>query len=276
MVPEHEQRAGDRQLHLFGKPRIYWLQLQSGLQRRWHQRLWRHDNRYQQHFFRQHQQLYCGRRDRVAHSNSGTGPDSPGGTLNVINSTFSDNSASGTGGGAIGNGNGATVTNSILAGSGVSGNCGELAVTNGGYNISDDGSCGFGTSTGANAKTIGDNVNALLDPAGLKDNGGPTQTIGVQSTSPAIAAVPLAACKVSTDQPGLWPFAPGFDACDIGAFEYNAEPTVTFNTTVGGRQGPWSYSDALNAGNWYGPGFLQPTVISALRYLVRRRKHYHH
>jgi len=31
-------------------------------------------------------------------------------------------------------------------------------ITNGGYNISDDASCGFGTSTAANGATIGDSI----------------------------------------------------------------------------------------------------------------------
>ena len=40
-------------------------------------------------------------------------------------------------------------------------------------------------------------MNPQLDSAGLKDNGGPTQTIALQVGSPAIDAIPFALC---TDQ----------------------------------------------------------------------------
>jgi hypothetical protein len=118
----------------------------------------------------------------------------------------------------------ATVTNSILANSTSGGNCtgGGYAtppVTDGGYNISDDHSCGF-TGTGLNGDPIGDGVNPLL--GGLANNGGPTETIVLESGSPAIDAIPIALCP-ATDQRGAPRPDPGdsilFPACDIGAFE---------------------------------------------------------
>jgi fibronectin-binding autotransporter adhesin len=83
-----------------------------------------------------------------------------------------------------------TLTNSIIADSPNGNDCYTLgtSIADGGYNIDDDGSCGFGTSTGANGRTIGDNVNLLLDLNGLQNNGGPTQTIALQPNSPAIDA----------------------------------------------------------------------------------------
>src|SRR6202007_1317352 len=101
-------------------------------------------------------------------------------------STFSGNSAPSSSGGAIDNAGSATVTNSILANSTSGGNCagtGTPPVTNGGSNISDDGTCGFGNSMAANGDTIGDNVNdtnLALDPNGLQNNGGPTHTIALE------------------------------------------------------------------------------------------------
>src|SRR5208282_5959284 len=104
--------------------------------------------------------------------------------------------------------------------------CAETNGASGGYNISDDDSCGFGTSTGANGQTLGDNVTPLLDPNGLENNGGPTETLALQSGSPtsgsgnpAIAAIPATNCP-ATDQRGALRPAPGYNACDIGAFEY--------------------------------------------------------
>ncbi|MFZ0889493.1 MAG: PQQ-binding-like beta-propeller repeat protein [Candidatus Binataceae bacterium] len=141
-----------------------------------------------------------------------------GGTLTIADSTFSGNGAFSDGGGIFLWGS-AAFRNSILAGN-TGGNC-SGPTTNGGDNISDDASCGFGTSKGANGKPIGDNVNPLLDPNGLQFNGGPTQTIGLQSTSPVIDAIPIAKCP-ATDERGL-PRpdlgSPTETACDIGAFE---------------------------------------------------------
>ena len=78
-------------------------------------------------------------------------------------------------------------------------NCGVQStgvIGNGGGNISDDASCGFGSSTGVNGDTIGDSVsdsNLALDPGGLANNGGPTDTIELVTGSDAIDAVPLGA-----------------------------------------------------------------------------------
>src|SRR5208282_4498227 len=120
-----------------------------------------------------------------------------------------------------------------LSGNG-GGNCGVLdgtPLSNGGYNVSADATCGFGTSTGASGQTIGDNINPQLDPNGLQNNGGPTQTIALESTSPAIAAIPPAQCP-ATDQRGYPRPAPGQTACDIGAFEgFIATPTPTATAT---------------------------------------------
>ena len=150
-------------------------------------------------------------------------------SLTLTNSTFSGNSAPVGGGGAIWTA-AATVTNSILANSSGGGNCaGSLTppVSDGGYNISDDGSCGF-TGTGANGKTIGDSVsdsNLALDPGGLANNGGPTETIKLELGSYAIDAVPLAHQCPPTDQRGDQRPEPGDNsgACDIGAVESTLE-----------------------------------------------------
>ncbi|HXP85894.1 MAG TPA: choice-of-anchor Q domain-containing protein [Bryobacteraceae bacterium] len=64
---------------------------------------------------------------------------------------------------------------------------------------------------------------AGLDPAGLQNNGGPTPTIALLPTSPAVDAIPVSACTdfagnpVKTDQRGVP--RPQGRACDIGAFE---------------------------------------------------------
>jgi CSLREA domain-containing protein len=136
-----------------------------------------------------------------------------------------------------------TIANSILSGNSA-GNC-QLAggslppssvITNVGYNIADDASCGFASSTGASGQTLGDNVSALLDPLGLQNNGGPTETIALQSTSPAIDAIPLVNCP-EKDQRGVERGNGGETACDVGAFEYappGAPPTISISSPTSG------------------------------------------
>jgi serine/threonine protein kinase len=53
----------------------------------------------------------------------------------------------------------------------------------------------------------------------LRRNGGPMPTLALQVGSPAINAVPMSNCDVSTDQRGIK--RPQGSACDIGAYEYN-------------------------------------------------------
>ena len=71
--------------------------------------------------------------------------------------------------------------------------------------------------------------------SGLKNNGGPVQTIALLATSPAVNAIPLIYCTdvngnpVTTDERGV--SRPQGSACDIGAFEYVA-PRVTTGITV--------------------------------------------
>jgi CSLREA domain-containing protein len=148
---------------------------------------------------------------------------SNGGTLTVNSGTFSSNGvgAGGQGGGIFVSSSGsALLENSILAGS-TGGNCAG-SVENGGYNISDDGACGFGSSTvGVNGQTLGDNVNPRFDPTGLQNNGGPTQTIAIEPGSPALDAIPAAQCLL-TDQRGAprpdpLELASANPACDVGA-----------------------------------------------------------
>jgi hypothetical protein len=134
------------------------------------------------------------------------------GVLTVTNSTFSSNM--GTPGGIFNFLGSASIKSTILATSmfapppfGPSTNC-SGAIFDAGYNISDDSTCGFAKTGSANN---GDGVNPLLSAAGLANNGGPTQTIALQSGSPAIDAIPVADCTdqasppnpITTDQRGL-------------------------------------------------------------------------
>jgi predicted outer membrane repeat protein len=149
------------------------------------------------------------------------------GTLTVTNSTFTDNSGGNVGGGGIYNdGGSADVKGTILAAS-TGGNC-LGSFTDEGFNLDDDGSCAFASGTTPDA-------DIALDPAGLQNNGGPTQTVALESTSVAINQIPVADCtdqssppmRLYTDQRGV--IRPQFTACDIGAYEYDTARSLKTN-----------------------------------------------
>ena len=146
------------------------------------------------------------------------------GDIGVSNCTFSANQA---GGGAdiATPGMGATIANStIFANSTGLNNCD--GVVDNGYNISDDNSCSFSGTSKNNNSTLD------LDPLGLQNNGGPTQTIALKSGSQAIDFIPIASCFTFLDAPVTNDqrlFArPDSDGgvpesfCDAGAYESGA------------------------------------------------------
>jgi hypothetical protein len=191
------------------------------------------------------------------HADIGGGGITAGGSLTITNSTISGNYAGFAGGGIngsagltitnstiVGNssfypGSGAgievsgiTIKNTILAGNfninqpgaSIPANCSSTGTaTSDGHNLSDDNSClDFFTGPGDLNNTL-----SGVDPGGLKNNGGPTQTIALVS-GPGIHAIPLApvnyctltdgATPVATDQRGV-PRPQSPKGCSIGAFE---------------------------------------------------------
>ena len=163
--------------------------------------------------------------------NGGGGIAIHGGALTVTtNSTFSGNSAS-SGGGIYNDTEGTLiVTNTIIANSTSGGNC-SGAVTDGGRNIDDGTTCGFtGTGCATTTGTSFCNTNPVLDPTGLQNNGGPTQTIALQATSAAVDAGDETVCSMTTgaapvnnlDQRGFVRPGAGHTHCSIGAYEFNS------------------------------------------------------
>jgi predicted outer membrane repeat protein len=155
-------------------------------------------------------------------SGGGGGINDTGGAVTVTNSTFTNNSALG-GGGIHANGT-VTVTNSIFTKSPSGGNCyasGGGVITDGGHNIDDGTSCGFSPANGSL-----NNTDPLLDPAGLANNGGPTQTIALEAGSPAINAGDETICAAppvnNLDQRGFVRPGIGATSCSIGAYEFNS------------------------------------------------------
>ncbi|CAG4930671.1 fibronectin type III domain-containing protein [Acidithrix sp. C25] len=158
------------------------------------------------------------------------------GTLTVANSTFFNNIAGGQGdqgGGIYGNGGTLTVTNStffnnisadaaaifsgdaatylaadLLAtkgGAPSGGECGGYGttITDLGYIVADDNTCGFPSSPTANKSTsIVSIASENLGP--LQNNGGPTQTILPEPGNPAIGLIPTkTAVTIGTNGPSI-------------------------------------------------------------------------
>lgn len=147
-------------------------------------------------------------------SNYSGGGIGNGGTMMLISSTIWGNSA-GAGGGIHTPGAPLKLKNVINANNS-GGNCLGV-VTSLGHNLSDDVTCALNGSGDL------DHTPAQLDPGGLRNNGGPTQTVAPLSTSPTFNAVPLSYCTdafgalISTDQRGI--SRPQGIACDIGSVE---------------------------------------------------------
>ena len=176
---------------------------------------------------------------------TGGGIDNEGGTLHVQNSTIADNQSDAAGAGGLYNAGTTTITNSTFAenfaysdsdpnamvGYGLYNETGTVSlaatiledpagpecaspsptvgtIIDLGYNMATDGSCGL------TAPTSRSNTYALLD-SGFEHNGGPTQTIALQSISPAVNAVTSAPLCESPDQRGIARPTP----CDIGAVQ---------------------------------------------------------
>ncbi len=154
-----------------------------------------------------------------------------GGVLTITSSTLSGNTVSEPNGGSmppvagVANEYGGTVTvaNSLVAAQSGGPNCdGFVVASDGGYNLDDGASCAF---SAANHSLSG--TNPLLDPSGLKDNGGPTQTIALTAASPAVNVIPsgVNGCgtTITVDQRGET--RPQGSGCDIGSFELVVDTT---------------------------------------------------
>jgi hypothetical protein len=158
--------------------------------------------------------------DTVSGNAVQAGGDGGGGIFNgssllLSSSTVAANTAPVRGGGIFsGGGATTTVAGTIVAGS-RSGDC-SGTVTDAGYNLSDDGTCGFTTGQNSLPETDPD-----LGP--LADNGGGTETQAPGPTSPALDRIPLdtfvddAILCPGTDQRGV--ARPQAVGCDIGSVE---------------------------------------------------------
>lgn len=133
------------------------------------------------------------------------------GTVNLTHVTLTGNTATDNGGGIWNFSGTATLANTIVSGNSAATAADDCAggITSLGYNLAGDASCTLGGTGDLNS------TNPLLGP--LADNGGQTLTHALFLGSPAIDAVPLLFCTVTTDQRGVP--RPQGAACEIGSFE---------------------------------------------------------
>ena len=112
------------------------------------------------------------------------------------------------------------------------GDC-AATITDVGYNIDSDGTCGL-SATGS----ISDSPTLDASLGALQNNGGPTQTIVPSATSPAVGVIPnpttlnsVPVCgNGATDQTGAGAPLPGQADCTIGAVQVG----VTLYVVSGG------------------------------------------
>lgn len=187
--------------------------------------------------------------------------------MQVYNSTVFGNAASGTDGGGVFNRPNANTTllNVTVASNTAAGNGGglfissssTLAATNTliGDNSASAGADVFGTVDGGGYNLVENDADATingpsnitgqdaaLDAEGLQANGGPTNTVALQSGSPALDAALASVCAGpeirGLDQRGVADIRPfdgdgdGTADCDIGAFELNNAPIMAVAATA--------------------------------------------
>ena len=136
-------------------------------------------------------------------------------TATLTNDTLSKDTAN-YGGGVYNEGTAPSISNSILAASPCWG-----TVTDGGYNVESDNTCGLGTDDVVSSTTI-----KLGSSLAANGSTGP-ETLAIGTNSSAFEEVPNAACTPTKDErddtrPGI----PG-ENCDAGAFEYQQGTPTT-------------------------------------------------
>jgi predicted outer membrane repeat protein len=177
-----------------------------------------------------------------------------GGLTLVVNSTLSGNAGGSKGGQVANNVGSVTLSNTVLANDAeTGGSCAITAptvatfrpITDGGGNVSDDGTCNFTRATSRN------HTNAVLGP--MANNGGPTQTLALLAGSPAISLGVPGSCP-AVDQRGV-PRPGAGQACSSGAFQYVM--TLTLACPAAAAEVGVPYSSALTASGGVSPyGFL--------------------
>ena len=118
---------------------------------------------------------------------------------------------------------------SLITGNGRAG-CAGVTITDAGYNVASDDSCGLGSTSvsGASAAAIGLGTLAANGPAGPQ-----TQAIGTSSDAYQLVPVSSGLC-LATDERGVARPGAGTTDCDAGAYELHQAVTLTQTGTATG------------------------------------------
>jgi predicted outer membrane repeat protein len=178
-----------------------------------------------------------------------------GGPVTLVYATVTDNTGAG-GGNLELDDEGLTSFGSVVATPHGSADCVAVGTTtSNGYNVDDDGTCGFkGTGDQSDLKTA-------LALGALADNGGPAPTLMPAATSPLVDQIPTAACGgglgITTDERGApRPFGA---ACDIGAVEAGAAIPASTTTVPATTLAPSASSTSTTAA----PDAVAATPVAA-------------
>ncbi len=149
-----------------------------------------------------------------------------GGTVNLDNSTLALNVLTGQGlvAGVVCSGGSVSAVGSIFASNGTTDFSGSIHATNSLFSVAP----GAGMLSGTNNLT---NVNAELDPKGLQNNGGPTETIALLTQNTPSPALSLGSNPegLFTDQRGFAPRT-GPSGTDGGSIQHDATADTTAPT----------------------------------------------
>ncbi len=180
------------------------------------------------------------------------------GNMTIANSTISGNIASiNDGGGGIYSDGDVYLANTIVAGNLGTDIAGETVNAGSSHNLIGTGGSG-GLTNGVNGNLVGV-PSLLLGLGGVADNGGPTQTVALLPSSPAINAGdnaliptdPSTGLPFTTDQTGASRI---FDngTVDIGAFEFQGTPVAStvFNTASDAGRLPDGVNSLRDAIGW--------------------------
>jgi hypothetical protein len=156
---------------------------------------------------------------------AGSGIANLAGTVALTDDTFSDSNISSD----IFNNVRMSAANSVFDNTS---SCSGYSITDNGYNVEADDSCGFGATSKVDSSTI--NLASNLAPNGST---GP-ETLAIGPNSSAYEEVPTTACTVMIDERGdPRPGVPG-QKCDAGAYEYQASATSSASPASPSGKGP--------------------------------------
>jgi hypothetical protein len=151
--------------------------------------------------------------DSTLFNNSdGSGIDNDGGATTVTATTIFGGSKSKTASGIENSAGSVRVATTIIAKTGKKGDC-SGSVVGGGYNLADDNTCGFSVGN----HSLSDEKPELGQ---LANNGGPTETAGLEPSCPANNAVNDPSLCSTPDQRGDTRPTP----CDIGPVQLTLSP----------------------------------------------------